>query len=273
MAAAQISLEYLATPRAWVEAAVVLACLLLAWLFAHPMRKRLPTGLEPGAMKIGAGSIHRVAFPVLAWLLAWAGQLVLQRWQPAPLLGIAIPLAGSFAAIRLAVYLLRHSIAASDTVKALERIIAYGVWAVFALYLTGILPEIRAELDGLSLNASGRKVTVLQVLEGIFWATLAVFAALTASRLIEERALAKVELDASLRVFLGKFIRALAIALGILIALPLVGIDLTVLSVFGGALGVGLGLGLQKVASNYVSGLVILLERAIRPGDLITVAD
>ena len=111
------------------------------------------------------------------------------------------------------------------------------------------------------------------ILQALFWAIVTIFAALSLSRIIEQRVMAASGLDLSMRVFASKMIRALAVVVGVLIALPIVGIDITVLSVFGGALGVGLGLGMQKIASNYVSGFAILLDRSIRPGDLVTIAD
>ena len=88
---------------------------------------------------------------------------------------------------------------------------------------------------------------------------------------LEHKVMASENLDMNLRVVLSKLIRACLVVVGILIALPLAGIDITVLSVFGGALGVGIGFGLQKIASNYVSGFIILLDRSIHPGDILTV--
>lgn len=78
-------------------------------------------------------------------------------------------------------------------------------------------------------------------------------------------------MDMNSRMILSKLIRASLVVIGILIALPLAGVDITVLSVFGGALAVGIGFGLQKVAGNYVSGFIILLDRSIHPGDVLTV--
>jgi small-conductance mechanosensitive channel len=96
-------------------------------------------------------------------------------------------------------------------------------------------------------------------------------AAMWLGRVLETRVMATEHLDMNLRVVLSKLFRALLVVLGILVALPLAGIDITVLSVFGGALGVGIGFGLQKIASNYVSGFIILLDRSIHPGDSLTV--
>lgn len=259
--------------RAWWQFGVIAAGFSASWVLARLVRARLPADLEPGALKIGAGSVHRLVLPLLALVFVSVGTFALSKWQPVPLLKIAIPLIASFVVIRLAVYLLRHVIPPSPLLKASERIIAYGVWGVVALYLTGILPEISGALDDISFAAGKQKITLLLILHAIFWSIFTVFVALAISRIIEKRLMSAVSLDMSMRVFSGKIIRALAVILAILIALPLMGIDITVLSVFGGALGVGLGLGLQKIASNYVSGFVILLDRSIRPGDLVTIGD
>ena len=259
--------------RAWWQLAVVVAGFSVSWAVARLIRAKLPADLEPGALKIGAGSVHRLVLPCLALVFVWAGTFAMSKWQPVPLLKIAIPLIASFAVIRLAVYLLRHVIRPSPMLKASERIIAYGVWGIVALYLTGILPEISGALDDIYFPVGKQRITLLLILHAVFWSVFTVFVALAISRIVEQRLMSAASLDMSMRVFSGKIIRALAVVLAILIALPLMGIDITVLSVFGGALGVGLGLGLQKIASNYVSGFVILLDRSIRPGDLVTIGD
>lgn len=265
--------QQISVGRAWWQLGVVVAGFMAAWAMARLVRARLPDDLEPGALKIGAGSVHRLVLPLLALIFVWIGAFALSKWQPVPLLKLAMPLIASFVVIRLAVYLLRHVIPPSATLKASERIIAYGVWGILALYLTGILPEISGALDEINFAIGKQKISLLLIMHAVFWSVFTLFVALAMSRIIEKRLMSATSLDMSMRVFSGKIIRALAIVLAILIALPLVGIDITVLSVFGGALGVGLGLGMQKIASNYVSGLVILLDRSIRPGDLVTIGD
>ena len=265
--------QQISVGRAWWQLGVVVAGFMAAWAMARLVRARLPDDLEPGALKIGAGSVHRLVLPLLALIFVWIGAFALSKWQPVPLLKLAMPLIASFVVIRLAVYLLRHVIPPSATLKASERIIAYGVWGILALYLTGILPEISGALDEINFAVGKQKISLLLIMHAVFWSVFTLFVALAMSRIIEKRLMSATSLDMSMRVFSGKIIRALAVVLAILIALPLVGIDITVLSVFGGALGVGLGLGMQKIASNYVSGLVILLDRSIRPGDLVTIGD
>ena len=258
---------------AWWQIGVIAAGFISSWVLARAVRAKLPLDLKPGALKIGAGSVHRLVLPFCALIFVAVGTFALSKWQPVPLLKIAIPIIASFVAIRLAVYLLGYVIPVSPLLRASERIIAYSVWGIVALYLSGILPEISGALDDISFTVGKQKITLLLILHALFWTGFTFFVALAISRIVEERIMSAAALDMSMRVVAGKTIRALAVVLAVLIALPLTGIDITVLSIFGGALGVGLGLALQKVASNYVSGFVILLDRSIRPGDLVTIGD
>lgn len=228
-------------------------------------------------MKIGAGSVNRIVLPLLALVFIGLAKIIFVRVlphpQPVPILSVAVLLVASFALIRLSLYLLRHLFPVSPLLKASERAIAFTIWGFAALYLTGLTPEISAALDDVSFAVGKQKITLLLVVHAMISLLLTLAIALTLSVVIEKRVMKSQSIDMSMRVFAGKLIRALAFVIAILIALPLMGIDITVLSVFGGALGVGLGLGLQKIASNYVSGFVILLDRSIRPGDLVTISE
>ena len=263
----------LGTMPGWIQLGIVAAGFGVAWLLSRLVRERIPGDFEPGAMRIGAGSIDRLILPMLALIFIWIGKVVYAKWVPVPILGVAVLLVASFALIRLSLYLLRQLFPVSPLLKAWERAIAFSVWGIAALYLTGILPEINAALNDVSFAVGKKEISLLTVIHALLSLLLTLFITLTLSIIIEKRVMKAQSLDTSMRVFAGKMIRALAFVIAILIALPLMGIDITVLSVFGGALGVGLGLGLQKIASNYVSGFVILLDRSIRPGDLVTISE
>ncbi len=125
--------------------------------------------------------------------------------------------------------------------------------------------------DDFVFKVGSTDVSLIAILSAIFWIALMVIASVWFSRWIEKRLLKLEHIDLSLRMVVAKIIRTLLMALSVLIALPIVGIDLSVLSVFGGALGVGLGFGLQKIASNYLSGLIILMDRSIRIGDRLVI--
>ena len=144
------------------------------------------------------------------------------------------------------------------------------LWVGFVLWLSGLDDKILEILDGISFSVGSGKLSLLMILNGILWVGLLMIGASWLARFIGER-LEKSNLDNNLSMILSKIIKTVMMVLAVLIALPLVGIDLTVLSVFGGALGVGIGFGLQKVASNYISGFIILGDRSIRMNDRLTV--
>jgi small-conductance mechanosensitive channel len=145
------------------------------------------------------------------------------------------------------------------------------IWIGFALYLTGYLPEIIDAMDHVGFRVGKQYVSLFLVVSGILSILVTMLVAMWFGQVLEHKVMAAKNLDMNLRVVLSKLIRASLVVLGVLVALPLAGIDITVLSVFGGALGVGIGFGLQKIASNYVSGFIILLDRSIHPGDILTV--
>ena len=258
-------------PAGLWQLAVLIAGFGLAWLLANAAKSRVPDQIEPGRWKVAAGSFNRLVFPLLALAFVWLGKAVLGNFYSVALLKVALPLIASFAAIRIAVYLVRHLIPPSPLLKASERVIAYSMWALVALYITGLLPEARAALSNIAFHIGRQKITLLMVLTGLLIVIITLAITVTISRVVQERIMRADTLNLSFRLVITKLGHALALFVAILVALPLVGIDVTVLSVFGGALGVGLGLGLQKVASNYVSGFIILLERSVRVGDLVTI--
>ena len=264
-------LKSLVSTQGLLQLAVLVTAAVIAWLASRLFHRIFPGDLEPGLAKIGSGSVYRMVMPLLLLILAWLGRFVLAKLQPVPLLNVAIPLIAAFAVIRLAVYLLRHVMRPSALLKSSERFIVLLIWGTFVLYITGALAEIASALEDVVLPVGGKKVTLRLVVEAGLSAVITIFIALGVSGLIEARVMKAEALDVSSRVVITKLTRAIALALSLLIALPLVGFDLTMLSVFGGALGVGLGFGLQKIASNYISGFIILLDRSLRLGDLVTI--
>lgn len=251
------------------QLAVLAFSLALAWSFSHLLRGRIPK--SEGALKVGLGGVSRVAFPLTALLLVVIGKTVLKNWHSVNLLNITVSLLIALALVRLAVYILRHVFAPSGWLHSSERFIAMAIWFGLALHLTGFLPEILNAMDDLSFHVGRQKISLLMILSGILSVIVTLLVAMWLGSALENRIMVTEKLNMNLRVVLAKLIRAALIVFGVLIALPIAGIDITVLSVFGGALGVGIGFGLQKIASNYVSGFIILLDRSIHPGDVLTV--
>ena len=263
------SLDDLARIDVFWQLAVLLGSLLLAWLVNRLLRRR--PGLVAWMGELGTASLERLLFPLSSYLFVWLGGSVLSWFYRVTVLRLAGWLLLAMAAIRLAVYLLRYVFPRAAWVARSERYIAALIWAGFALHVTGVLPDVQQALDDFGFTLGKHRVSLWLLLTGLVSFAGTVIAAMWVGSVIEHRVMRTAELDMSLRVVITKLIRAALLVVGVLIALPLVGIDLTMLSVFGGAFGVGLGLGLQKIASNYVSGFVILLDRSIRLGDRVQI--
>ena len=253
----------------WQLAALV-ACLVLAWIVTRAIRSQF-TAPHTGALRVGLGGANRVVFPLTALVLVVAAKTMLQHWQHVSALNVAVPLLASLALVQLAVYVLRHIFAPSGWLHSFERVIAIVVWSGVALHITGFLPEILQAMEDLSFHAGKYRISLYTVVNGAVSVGATLLVVLWLISALEKRLMAADGLSMSLRVVLAKVMRALLLFIGLLIALPLAGIDITVLSVFGGALGVGVGFGLQKIASNYISGFIILLDGSIRIGDLVTI--
>jgi small-conductance mechanosensitive channel len=166
---------------------------------------------------------------------------------------------------------LRRLFPSQAWLPAWEVAIGTTIWGLALLYFVGVLPEIAIALDDLVLPIGKTQVSMLTICKGVAVVLVTLIVTLWISGLIEQRLALASQLDPNLRALLAKFVRAVLIVVAVLIALQTVGFDLTLLTVFGGALGVGIGLGLQKLASNYIAGFTILLDRSIRIGDMITV--
>ncbi|WP_338766169.1 mechanosensitive ion channel domain-containing protein [Massilia sp. METH4] len=248
----------------------------LGWTLSRFVLARLAQRAErTGVARFGVESFARVVGPLAIVCLLWLSQIVLQRWYHVNLLKVALPIWGSLAVIRFTFYLLRRVFARHGQIGAamltFEKIFQLLVWVAFALYITGYWDDIYRYLDHRELHLGKSRVTIAEILQGLVSVVVTLVLAMWAGAALEERLMGVDTLHGNVRVVLARIGRALLIVFAVLFSLNLVGIDLTVLSVFGGALGVGLGLGLQKIASNYVSGFIILLDRSLQIGDMITV--
>jgi small-conductance mechanosensitive channel len=250
---------------------VLAGCLLLAKLGERLVRARHVAAGR--AWELGHGGLKRIAFPLLALVLVLLARPVAQQWVHVSLLSLALPLLSSLAVIRVVFYVLRVSFIGATWLGQFERIFAGLVWGIVALHITGLLPEAIEVLESVKFSAGKQKLTLWNVLQGVVAVLATLLVALWLSSMIEARLNAAAGLDNNLRAVFVRLSKALLILLAVLIGLPMVGIDLTTLSVFGGALGVGLGFGLQKIASNYVSGFIILLDDSIRIGNVIAVGN
>lgn len=250
-------------PESLLQAIVIAVCLFAAWISA-----RL------ASPKIGTEDARRLVFPLSALAFALIGKAVLKYPHHATdLLDIATQMLIALAVIRVLVYMLQTIFTQKAWIQSLERAIAWLIWIVLALHISGLSQDIVESLDEISFSFGKQRISVLLVLQALVVVATSFLVSLWASRAIEKRIMGTDLMDMNLRVMLSKVTRTLFIVIAAIASLSAAGINMTALSMFGGALGVGLGLGLQKIASNYVSGFIILLDRSIHINDVVSIED
>jgi small-conductance mechanosensitive channel len=250
------------------EVAAAAGCLAAAWLLSRVLKPRI------AALNTSSGfsreALAMLRFPLIALVLTLIAAAVLGG-NKNTVLELLMALLVAAILIRLVVVMLRQVFAPSGWRDRLIRIFAWVVWLGFALHVAGLTGEVLKYLDAIGFSVGKSRISLLLILQGVLSVMATLLVALWVGRFIEARAMAAEDLNINLRVMISKLSQAILVLVAILLALPAVGIDLTVLSVFGGALGVGLGFGLQKIASSYVSGFIILMDRSVSLGDLVTV--
>ena len=258
-------------PTAMVELGVLLACVALAWGLTRGLR-HLSRNTDSTSILFGKRIIDGVLFPLLLLVLAYASNVLLSRVFALAVFKVAVPVLLSLAVIRLGVKVLQAAFKNALWVRALERSISWLAWLAMLLWVSGLLPVILEELDGIHWKMGNSTLSVRTLLEGFLTAAVVVLITLWIASAIESKLLRKaVGSELSVRKAISNTIRVVLVFVGLIVALSAVGIDLTTLSVLGGAIGVGVGFGLQKLAANYVSGFVMLGERSVRIGDNVRV--
>ncbi|MRD73203.1 mechanosensitive ion channel [Rhodocyclus tenuis] len=258
------------------QVVALLASLGLAWWLTRLLRQltRRESGERSALVQFGESGLRRISFPLIALALVLLSRSGLKYWWGhVAMLDLAVPLLSSLALVRMTVYVLRHAFAPSGWLAASERFFAIAVWLCFAAYITGLSDPIIDALEQVSFSVGKQRLDLWIVLHAAVTVMATLLVALWLSGFVEQRMAAASQLDSNVRVLLARLAKLLFSLVALLFSLSLVGIDITALSVFGGALAVGLGFGLQKIASNYVSGFIILLDRSISIGNVIAIDD
>ncbi|MDH4390421.1 MAG: mechanosensitive ion channel [Aquabacterium sp.] len=273
-------LTALTRPTALLELGLLLACLGLAWAVCAMLRPKDalpdPDGVAParhsqGGIWFGQRGFDGALFPILALALALLARVLMRDHIPVAVFRLAVPVLLSLALIRVSVRVLHAAFPTSALVRALERTLSWGVWIATVLWTTGLLPVLLAEMHAISWKIGGAPVSLRSLVEGALSAGAVLLVMLWLSSIIEQRLLRADSMHLSVRKMAANATRALLLLVGLLVALSAAGIPLGALGVMGGAVGVGIGLGLQRLAANYVSGFVILAERSLRIGDTVRV--
>ncbi len=262
--------DSLNSQQASLELLLFLACIALAGMLVMAVRRA--TRQWKLSVLLGSQLIDGVLFPILLLGLVFAVRAVWGQTHPIWIFDFLVPVCVSLAGIRLGVKVLQVTFKQAEWVRPIERSLSWLAWGAVVLWLTGLLPLILEELDQIQWKVGASHLSVRTLIEGGLTACVVMLLTLWISSAIEARLLQSSSgSELSLRKAVSNAVTSLLMFVGLMLSLSAVGIDLTALSVLGGAVGVGIGFGLQKLAANYVSGFVILAERSMRIGDSVKV--
>jgi small-conductance mechanosensitive channel len=262
--------EYVFVSSNFVQLLIIAVTWSLAWLVAKPLRKQHKKWIEKLGKRLTPGTIRNATnvliLPTLWLLMLWLTTLLARQaeWSSS-VLTIASSLLSAWVVIRLSATLMRNPL--------LTKSVAIVAWTIAALNILELLTPTKRFLAGLSFNIGSLNLSLLIIIQGLIYFAVFLWAALLVSRLLENSLKTSVSLTPSMVVLSGKLVRITLVTAAFLIAISTVGIDLSIFTFFGGALGVGLGFGLQKVVSNFISGIILLLDKSIKPGDVISIGD
>ncbi len=258
----------------WVafQLTIILASLLLASVLGTRLERTLEPRVraihgQPRLLRFMALLLRRVRWILAALLLAASVLVIRLTTLPSRsvIVGVAALLIAAWIIISVVSRLIRN--------RMLARLVAAVAWILVALRITGTWEEVSAAMDLLAIRVGEIRISLYDVLEAAVTVSAVLWVALFLGNIAERRIATASELTPSFQVLLGKLVKIGLLVLAGAIALSALGVDLTALTVFSGAVGVGLGFGLQKVVSNFVSGIIILLDKSIKPGDTIELGD
>jgi small-conductance mechanosensitive channel len=271
--------DFLNSPSTWMQVGIFVAGFLVAKLIGYWVLPRLRSMTQPGVIVEGmsrtavrTGALALVPLLLWLWLLAFSAILRKHGWDT-ELLRPAMILAGALALIRMGVFVLRHSFSPGGPLKAWEGVLTVTIWTLVALHILGWLPWVKDLLDDYALVFGKVRVSLLNVVNFVLSIAAMLLVALWLSNTIRNRITQSRVMEDSMKIVLSKLAKFTLLTLAVFAAMMTAGIDLTAFAVFGGALGVGLGLGLQRIVSNLISGFILVFEGSIRPGDVISMGD
>lgn len=254
------------TEETLIQALITGVTFLVALLLATRIGRRLAQNNHSSRFAPLIPVLKESVLPALWFLFQLAAMAVTEEsGLPDELLAIMANLLAAWIIIRItSSFLISHGWA---------RFIAVAAWTLAALNIMNLLKPTITLLDRFAIKFGGLRISMFTVIEGMFTLALLLWLARIIADLTEKRLQANDHLTPSVQVLFAKLAKIALISLAILSALKIAGIDLTAFTVFTGAIGVGLGFGLQKILSNLISGIILLLDKSIKPGDVVTVGD
>jgi small-conductance mechanosensitive channel len=253
-----------------VQGLTLLVLAILARAIAKPLRPRLEARLEGlrvysplrRALSVIDDQLFGIVFVLLLWLTIGI-VIQIQASIASDLLRIFASLISAWILIKISSSLIANPFIAN--------LFAALAWTIAALNIVGFLGPAIDALDSVTLPLGQTRITLLTIINGAILLGILMWSALAVSRFIESRLAQVAAITPRARVLIGKTIRFVMIVVAVTVALSSVGINFAALAVFTGAVGVGIGIGLQKQVSNLISGVILLLDKSIKPGDIIEV--
>ncbi|HET9694811.1 MAG TPA: mechanosensitive ion channel domain-containing protein, partial [Steroidobacteraceae bacterium] len=266
------ALTTLQSPENALQVVLIAAAVALGWWAAKYVRARITVAPDPDNLPDRLRELLYVGAPqslVLAVLATIDGLMHAFRLE-ADMLDVAVQLVGLLLLIRVTVYVVRVSLGARTRLKGWGVPISAIIWVFLSLHVLGWGDAVIEALDSIGMNAGKTRISVWSVMKLLVTVSVFVVIAMWASRWLERRVLKLDALAPTMRIGIAKFLQAFLVGLSVLVGLNAAGLDLTTLNVLTGAIGIGLGFGLQSIAANFVSGFVLLMDRSIKPGDVIS---
>ncbi len=266
------AIDALATPWALLQLLVVLLCFGFARLISIQLTPGLEVRLrdiesQPQLQRTLVIPLRRLTWILFALFLWIAAYLLREVTWPSH--GYYVGLAATLAVVGMIISVISRFIRN----RTLATLFAYSAWSVAGLHIVGLLSLTLAALDAAAFSIGDFRLSILAVMKAVLFLTILIWLATIVGNFLERRLRQNEDLAPALQVLIAKFIKFTLLTIAVLATISAAGIDLTALTVFSGALGLGIGFGLQKIASNLISGIIILSDRSIKPGDVITLGD
>ena len=266
------NLEFLLSLSTLMELGIIITSGIIVF-FLHQWSIASIANSSKGNWKLAGDAFSKIVNPIIFSIIILISSYILNVYQDTNLLDIAQILAMALILIRLVVYLVRYILQPNPLLNAYENILSFILWIFVALYLFGILKPILNTLESITFSFGEKDFSILLVIQLLIGIFVSIIVAMTLGRFIENRLMKINQLSLNGRVMINKVLRIALYVIAVVIALDTIGLDLTFLSVFGGAFGVGLAFGMQKIASNYISGFTILLDKSVQIGDILTIGE